>query len=253
MPVDFFSLDITAYQLISLSLYAVLVGFERAGLRSAVLPSVPLVVESFGAVEALGYMIPLLVIADIFSVSYYRKHTDKKELIKLIPFAAVGITAGLMTGGSISQGVLKKVIGTLIIISLIIISLNKRLSSCRQVTGCYKNTGPFFSMAAGFTSMLGGAGGPLISTYFLLTNVTKEVFIGTTAWFFFFVNMIKFPLYLLVWKNIHINTLAADLFMLPVVAAGIFFGLMIVKRIPEKGFRIFIFSATLLSALKLFF
>ena len=262
MDVFQFVSDFTTYQLVSILIYAFLVGWERAGIRASILPAVPLVVQSFGAVRALGLMIPLLVIADIFSVSWYKKSADKKDLIKLIPFAFFGIITALLAGKSFSSSVFNKVIGTLIISSLIIISVNqhllKKCSSRTSVKGECKNsfaakTGPFFSFMTGFSSMLGGAGGPIISTYYLITDTDKNRFIGTTAWFFFFVNIMKLPLYLFVWKNITVSSFITDICLLPLTAAGIISGIYIVKRINESLFKIIIFTATLFSAIKLFF
>ncbi len=252
MNAEIVFLNMNLFQVTSIAVFALLVGFERAGLRTAVLPVVPLVVESFGAVNALGYMIPLLITADIFSVTYYRKHAEKKELIRLLPFAAAGIIFAMLIGEKISPDTFKKIIGALIIISLLIIFIDYKISN-KKITGkSYKKTGPLFSTATGFSSMLGGSGGPIISTYFLLSDINKNAFIGTTAWFFFFVNLLKLPLYLFVWKNIHFYSLLADILLLPLVAAGIITGILIVKKINEKVFRIFIFMATLFSALILF-
>ncbi|MCP5514227.1 MAG: sulfite exporter TauE/SafE family protein [Spirochaetales bacterium] len=245
-------LNMNLFQLISIAVFALLAGFERAGIRSAVLPVVPFVVKSFGAVNALGYMIPLLIAGDIFSVSYYRKNAEKKELIRLLPFAAAGIIFAMIIGGKISADTFKKTIGTLIILSLIIIFLDQKISNKNPAGRNYRKTGPLFSISTGFSSMLGGSGGAIISTYFLLTGINKNAFIGTTAWFFFFVNLFKLPLYYFGWKNIHPYSLLADLMLMPLLAAGILTGIFIIKKINEKMFRIFIFIATFLSALILF-
>lgn len=252
MSSDIVFLNLTFFQLTIIAVYALFVGFERAGIRSAILPIVPLVVKSFGAVNALGYMIPLLIVSDIFSISYYRKHADKKELIRLLPFAAAGIFIAMMIGKQLSPDTFKKIIGSLIIITLIIIVADQKILNKKSAARNYKKTGPLFSFATGFSSMLGGSGGAIISTYFLLSDINKNAFIGTTAWFFFSVNLFKLPLYLFVWKNIHSHTLIADLLLLPLVAAGIISGIFIVKKINEKIFKIFIFTATFFSALILF-
>ena len=250
--------ELSSYQIMLLALYAFLAGWERAGLRASVMPAVPLLVASMSAVNALGYMVPILIIGDIFSVSYYKKDADKKSIKQLIPFAAAGIIAGMFTGQYISGDAFKKIIAFFIIISLIVNLINTRLN--RRCSGEKINcssfvmkTGPLFSSATGFVSMLGGSGGPVISAYYLITGVKKNSFIGTTAWFFFFVNLMKAPLYIFVWKNITWTSVITDILMLPVLAAGIISGVFIVKRINEKLFKTIIYIVTLLSAVKLFF
>ncbi len=255
-------MEITLYQLLFLALYAFLAGWERAGLRASLMPAVPLLVGSMGAVNALGYMIPILIAGDLFSVTYYKKHADKESLKQLVPFAAAGIIIGMVTGKFISGETFKKIISGLIIISLTINLLNQKLQKKKEnITpdseenskSVLSKSGPVFSTATGFVSMLGGSGGPVISTYYLMLGVSKNSFIGTTAWFFFIVNLIKAPLYFFIWKNISKQSLMTDLFMLPLLAAGIFTGIFIVKKINEKLFRIVIYAATLLSAVKLLF
>ncbi len=253
-------LDLNIYQIMFLALYAFLAGLERAGLRASVMPAVPLLVGSMGAVNALGYMVPILITGDIFSVTYYKKHADRQSLKKLVPFAFAGIIAGMFTGRYLSNSAFKNIIAVLVIISLIINLVNQHLNrQCRDkgrsdsecLSPFLAGSGPVFSAVTGFVSMLGGSGGPVISTYYLMTNVRKNVFIGTTAWFFFSVNLIKLPLYAFVWNNISIYSLITDLCLLPLVAAGIASGIFIVKRINEKIFRIIIYSTTFLSCIKL--
>ena len=253
--------EISLYQLLFLALYAFLAGWERAGIRAALMPAIPLIVGSLGAVNALGYMIPILIVGDIFSVSYYKKHADGSSIKKLLPFAAAGIFAGMIAGQKISGSSFNRIIAVFIIISLGINLLNRKLqmdcekkgSGLRECNSLLKKSGPVFSTVTGFVSMLGGSGGPVISTYYLITGVNKNSFIGTTAWFFFFVNLIKAPLYFFVWKNISSISLFTDLFMLPFLAAGIYTGVFIVRRINENLFRIIIYTATFISAVKLFF
>ena len=253
---DSANLDITVSQLVLLALYAFLAGWERAGLRASVMPAVPILVASMGAVNALGYMVPILILGDIFSVSYYKKDADKKSIKKLIPFAAAGIIAGMFTGQYISGDSFKKIIAVFIIVSLIVNLINTKLNNrCSEkkinCSSLLIRTGPLFSTATGFVSMLGGSGGPVISTYYLITGVKKNSFIGTTAWFFFLVNLIKTPLYIFIWKNITWTTILTDILIIPFLAAGIFSGIFIVTRINEKIFKIIIYTVTLLSALKL--
>ena len=87
----------------------------------------------------------------------------------------------------------------------------------------------------GFATMIGNVAGPIFAIYLLAMHLNKKSFIGTTAWFFFIINLSKFPLQVLVWKNIDLNTLAVDILVLPAIAAGAWFGIFIVKRIPEKN------------------
>lgn len=48
--------------------------------------------------------------------------------------------------------------------------------------------------AAGFSTMVANAGGPMMTLYLLRLGVTPRAFLGTVAWFFFVVNVLKVPL-----------------------------------------------------------
>jgi hypothetical protein len=86
----------------------------------------------------------------------------------------------------------------------------------------------------------------------LALHLNKKSFIGTTAWFFFIINLSKFPLQVLVWKNINFSTLAIDILVFPAIALGAWMGIVLVKRIPEKAYKWFVIVITVLSAFMIF-
>jgi hypothetical protein len=96
--------------------------------------------------------------------------------------------------------------------------------------------------------MIGNVAGPIFAIYLLALHLNKKNFIGTNAWFFFIVNVSKFPLQALVWKNIHLDTLAIDLLVFPAIALGAWIGIFIVKRIPENAYKWVVIAITVLSA-----
>jgi uncharacterized membrane protein YfcA len=105
----------------------------------------------------------------------------------------------------------------------------------------------------GFSTMIGNAAGPIMSVYLLSMSLHKNIYIGTTAWFFFIVNTFKMPLQIWGWHNITLRTLGFNLLLLPAIALGAFLGIRIVRLMPESTYRWFIVAATFLSAIALFF
>jgi uncharacterized membrane protein YfcA len=96
--------------------------------------------------------------------------------------------------------------------------------------------------------MIGNVAGPIFAVYLLALHLNKQNFIGTTAWFFFIVNVSKFPLQMLVWQNINSGTLMIDLIALPAILLGAWMGVAIVKRLHEKVFKWSVIVITTLSA-----
>jgi len=101
--------------------------------------------------------------------------------------------------------------------------------------------------------MVANAAGTLMAIYLLSKKLSKNSYIGTLAWFFMLVNLIKIPTHVFIWKTITLDTLLLDIALAPLILAGAFLGILVVKRIPEKPYRFLIIIMTTLAALKLFF
>ena len=85
-----------------------------------------------------------------------------------------------------------------------------------------------------------------MAIYLLSTRMPKLAFVGTNAWFFLCVNFLKLTFQLFAWHNINLTTLAIDACAIPLVLVGAFLGIRLVKFLPEKGFRIFTTTATII-------
>ena len=91
---------------------------------------------------------------------------------------------------------------------------------------------------------------PLMVIYLLAMRLPKNEYIGTGAWYFLILNWLKIPLF--VWDGrISMASVKADLIMLPVIAAGAFIGIVILKKIPQKYFNLIIQLFALAAAIKL--
>ncbi|MEQ9232178.1 MAG: sulfite exporter TauE/SafE family protein, partial [Cyclobacteriaceae bacterium] len=193
-----------------------------------------------------GIMLPILIIADVFGVSYYHRHAQWSHLKKLLPYAIIGIVIGTLTGEYIDDEMFRLVMAIIIFISLGIMIWLERSSSKDVPTNRAFAIGT--GIAGGFTTMVGNLAGSIMALYLLAMRMPKNQFIGTAAWFFLVINLIKIPFHVLAWKTITLNTVYLDLLLLPIIALGAFIGLQIVKRIPEKGYRYFIIVMTAIAS-----
>lgn len=233
-------------------LCAVMIGMAKTGVSGFGTLVVPIMAFIFGGMPSSGLVLPMLIMADIFGVFYYHRSTQWKVVIKLIPWALIGIFAGLLTGKNISPENFKRLIGILIILSLLIMMwLEFRKNRNSDVVPHKPWFAIPFGVMGGFSTMIGNAAGPIMSVYLLSKNLPKNVFIGTSAWFFFIINVSKLPLQIWGWHNITLKTLSFNLMMLPAIAFGAFLGIKVVKLIPEAVYRWFILVATLISAVVL--
>jgi len=82
-------------------------------------------------------------------------------------------------------------------------------------------------------------------------RIPKREFLGTAAWFFLTINLLKVPFHVGVWQTIDWQTLFLTILFLPLVGLGIYLGLLVVKRINEVWFRRFVITMTFVSAIVL--
>lgn len=232
-------------------LCAIMIGMAKTGFNGMGTLVVPVMALAYGGMPSSGLVLPMLVMADVFGVVYYHRHAHFKTLLKVMPWALTGLAIGLATGKAISAEQFRQLIGWLMIFSLVIMlwseyrkhkSVQKPLNKWLTIP---------FGIAGGFSTMIGNAAGPVMSVYLLLKNLPKNEFIGTAAWFFFIVNLIKMPLQIWGWHNITSDSLIFNVKMLPFIALGALLGIKLVKLFPEKIYRWFIIIGTFVSSLAL--
>lgn len=97
--------------------------------------------------------------------------------------------------------------------------------------------------------MIGNLGGAFSNIYFLAMRVQKNEFIGTAAWLFLIINVLKMPLHIFVWETVTMETLWFDLKLVPGIFIGVFLGVRLVKLIKEDFYRKMILVLTALGAL----
>jgi uncharacterized membrane protein YfcA len=245
-------MDLTPAMWILAVVCAIMIGMAKTGVSGLGTLVVPLMAYIFGGMPSSGLVLPMLIMADIFGVVYYHRSANWKTILKVLPWAAVGIIAGLLTGKNISSVQFKQLIGILVIISLMVMIWEEFKKTKK---GDFVPRKPWFAipfgMMGGFSTMIGNAAGPIMSVYLLSMNLQKKEYIGTAAWFFFIVNVFKLPLQIWGWHNITLKTLSFNFMLLPAIALGAFAGIKIVKLIPESAYRWFVVVATLGSAIAL--
>jgi uncharacterized membrane protein YfcA len=237
----------------------VLIGMSKAGLSGFGLLVVPVFAAIFGGKPSTGLLLPMLITADVFAVVYYSRHADWRYILKLMPWAVAGILLALWTGSRISDVQFRQVLAVVVLVGIGLLVFQdvrrKRMSGKADPAAWVPHSWWFsalLGLAGGFATMIGNAAGPVMSLYLLSMRLPKNVYIGTSAWFFFIINLIKVPLHVVFWKTINLETLEFNLYMIVPVLAGAVGGIWLVKHIPEKWYRFFIIASTVAAAGVLF-
>ncbi len=248
---NFLEIDLNAFQWLLAAICGMMIGLAKTGLAGTAFLVVPIMAGIFGGKPSVGLVLPMLITADIFAVTHYSRHAEWKYLFKLLPWAFVGIIVGALFGHAMNDAQFKKTIGLMVIIfvaSMIWQDVRKKNATIPDS----RWFSALLGLAGGFSTMVGNAAGPVMSMYLLSMRLPKNTYIGTAAWFFFIVNILKVPLHIFFWRTIHLQSVTFDLMMIPAILMGALLGVRIVKLIPEKGFRVFVIATTLLAAVFLF-
>ena len=225
---------------------ALFLGMAKTGVHGAGLLSVPLLAIAFGGKISSGLMLPMLVIADVFGVWYYHRHASFTHLRILFPWAALGIMAGSWAGNYIQEDVFRNIMAITIFASLIVMVWLEFGGKEKIPDTIY-----FAAIAGflgGFTSMIGNLAGTIMVVYFLSMKLPKNIFIGTSAWFFLVVNWFKVPFHVWVWHTINTDSWILALSLTPAIIVGAFAGVFLVKKMSEQVYRWFIVGMTAVAA-----
>ena len=245
------SYELTSGQWIILAVSGLLIGMSKTGITGVGLMVVPLLANYFGGRPSVGLLLPILIFADIFAVSWYNRHAQWKHILRLIPWAFAGIIAATFIGKSISDQSFNRLLAVLVIGGIgILIWQDIRAGKLKIPRSKWFAGG--MGLLGGFSTMIGNAAGPVMALYLLSMRLPKNSYIGTGAWFFFIVNLSKVPLHVWSWKTITRASFLLDIMMIPAIAAGAFLGIWLVRLLPERYYRILVIATTLLSAFLLF-
>ena len=246
------SLELTEFQWILLIIAGLFVGMGKTGIAGLGLLIVPLLATAFGGKASAGLLLPMLAIADVFAVFYYNRHAEWKFVLKLLPFTIIGIFIGIYVGEIVNDEQFKIIMGAIIIISLFIMVWREKKGNQKEIPD-YWWFSALFGLAGGFSTMIGNAAGPIMAVYLLSMRLPKNTYIGTGAWFFLLVNYFKIPFHVMVWDTIDLQSFSINVAMFPFIMLGAYLGINIIKKIPEKTYRIFVMIMTGIAAIRLFF
>lgn len=234
-----------------LLIVALLMGMAKTGIHGAGMLSVPLLAIAYGGKASSGLMLPLLLVADIFGVFYYHRHASFQYLKILFPWAALGIIAGSWAGQMISEETFRMVMAITITLSVIIMIWLETGGRDKIPDSVY--FGALMGFLGGFTSMVGNLAGTVMVVYFLSMRLPKNIFIGTTAWFFMVVNWFKVPFHVWIWHTITKDSWLMALYATPAILIGAFIGVALVKRMSDRVYRWFIVGMTFIAAVVMVF
>lgn len=242
----------TVEQWMLAAIAAVAIGLSKAGFGGVGMVAILLMARVMPARESTGAILPMLIIADIFAVIAYRRHVNFRLVVALLPPAVAGVVCGWLLIPRIPRESFGPMIGwvTMALISVMLVQQFRPF--LHRFTGSHPGVAWPFGWLAGVTTMLANAAGPVMTIYLLACRLPKMEFVGTAAWYFFAVNLLKVPF------SASLGLISAESLMLNLkLAAGVVFGVtagrLLLGKINQKTFEWLMIGFTFLGALRLIF
>ena len=248
---EFFFGDMSLLQVIALSISAILIGINKTGIPGLGLVPVMILIYAFPKDVGLstGMQLVMLCIADLMAIAYYRRGADWKMVFRLLPCALAGLGVGYIAMEYIKDIHLDKIIGVIILLLSALNYIRRKYWSSDKVP-----TSIWFTiavgLAAGFTTMVANAAGPISSLYLLAMKLPKETYMGTCAWFFLILNWLKLPIFALEGR-VTLDSVKLDLCMLPCIIFGGFLGIVLLRKMPQKIFEYIIQTLVVIASVRL--
>jgi hypothetical protein len=184
--------------------------------------------------KALGLLLPVLMLADVFSVVAYWWRWETRKTWILLAGAVIGVTLAMFVLTSFPPQWLRKGLGVLAILFVGYRLFEQRILRRLAYTS-HNWHGVLAGSLAGFTSTLAHAGGPPITVYLMLQKVSPGVFVATSALFFAVLNWIKVPYYYF-GGLFDFDLLLRLIGLAPLVVLGVWSGRWLVKHVDRLLF-----------------
>ena len=229
-----------------LALCALLIGFSKTAIGGMGLIAVVLTSQVVATKDSTAVVLVMLLVGDLVATWTYRHDVDWPLIVRLIPPVLVGIGAGALFLNWVDGPTLKRTMGVIVLGLLVLGLWPDKLAAHRPGVGLA------YGGLAGFTTMVANGGGPPMSLYLLARKYDKLRFLGTTAWFFFAVNLIKVP-FSVAGGILRADTALLGAVMAPLVLVGTWIGRVAIKRVDQKTFEKLVTMFVAIAALYLLF
>lgn len=237
----------------ALGVAAVVIGISKTALPGGSILAIALFAAVLPARTSTAATLLLLMVGDVFALLAYRRHAHWPTLLRLAPAVVAGLLLGFAFLALTGDGVVRRAIGVILLL-MIAVTLWRRWRQARAQQEAAARGGALlagvYGTLGGFTTMVANAGGPVMSMYFLATRTPVQVFLGTSAWFFAIINVIKVPFL----AGIGLFTgpvLLTDAILAPLVVLGALLGLRVARRLDQRLFDRIVIVLTVLGAVYL--
>jgi uncharacterized protein len=226
----------------------ILTGLSKGGFSGVSLAALPLMALVISPLQAAAIILPVLMAQDVFTVWSYRNSFDRKLLAHLLPGAFLGIALAWLAASSVSDAYVRLAVGVIAVAFCLDTWISRRKPGEQRPHNRF--AAALLGTTSGFTSFMANAGGAPFIAYALPRVATKELLAGSGAIYFWLVNIVKLPPYLMLGQFTR-ESLWLSATLLPVAIAANVVGIWLVRRLSPTAFFRIVLIITFVIGLKL--
>lgn len=242
-------LDFTFFVLaIPATLFA---GISKGGFGSgAAFASAAILALAVEPGQALGVMLPLLMLIDVANLRPYWQQWHGPNARMLILASIPGVILGALFYTVVSADVFRLLIGAICLVFVAHQMACARGWSRTPPQSLSIIAGSVAGVTAGFTSFVSHAGGPPVAMFLLSQGLSKTIYQATTVIVFWAINILKFAPYAFLGIFTR-DTLLANLFLIPFALIGARMGVWAHRKVPERLFFAITYILLVLTGIRL--
>jgi len=179
------------YVAVVIAILGFMIGFAKGGFGGLGALLTPILALVLPVASAVGVLLPMLMVGDVFAVYMYWKEWDLDLVKRMLPAGIVGALVGTFLLSSVPPDGLRIILALFVFASVAYKFLSDRIQAIRYEPKRWH--APAAGLLSGVASGMFNSGGPPFNSYLLLQKLQARPFIATTAIYFALLNLIKVP------------------------------------------------------------
>ena len=228
---------------------ALLIGFSKTAIGGLAVIAVAIFATLLPARESTAAILAVLIVGDLIACWRYRRDPDWSLIRRLLPAVLPGLVLGTLFLRVVDDTTLRRSIGAVLLVLLLLQLAVKARTSEGETSQVHRHPVAAWTAGTGmgFTTMTANAAGAVMTLYLSAAGVDKRRFVGTSAWFFLIVNLVKVP-FSVALGLMHVDDATRAALLAPAVLAGGLLGYATVQVISQRTFDLAVLLASALSA-----
>jgi len=222
---------------------ALAVSISKAGFGGAMGSlSVPILIFVLPPKQAIGVLLPIFLVTDVWVVYIWRNMLEKRILLVMCTFGVFGQIVGWLLFDYLNDQILTGLIGAIALITAFNYAWRRiwpmKKSSVEIAILVSKRIfqrGAIWCGLSGISSFVSLSGGIPAQIFLLPHGLARQSFVGTLCVYFFVINIVKIPFY--IEKGIFSGaTFTISLWLLLVIPIGVYIGKTLNTLLSDKIF-----------------